>query len=89
VGLLTGHEVRLVNDELLTLYQVAEELGCSLSSVKRRVKAGKLPVFVDDRLVRVRRVDLQRYVADRVSRATPTKPRVNGKKLPHGSRLWE
>ena len=78
-----------MSDELLTLQRVAEELGCSLSSVKRRVDAGLIPVFRDDRLVRVRRVDLQRYIADRVSRATPTKPHVRGRKLPPGSRLWE
>jgi excisionase family DNA binding protein len=78
-----------MSEELLTLHQVAKELGCSLSSVKRRVDVGLIPVFRDGRLVRVRRVDLQRYIADRVSRATPAKPHVSGRKLPPGSRLWE
>jgi excisionase family DNA binding protein len=78
-----------MNDELLTLYEVAEVLGCSLSSVKRRVDAGLIPVFRDGRLVRVRRVDLQRYVSERVARVTPSTPNASGRKLAPGSRLWE
>ena len=51
----------------MTLFEVAQELGCSHASIKRRVAAGLLPVFRDGRLVRVRRVDLERYIAARTA----------------------
>ncbi len=50
---------------LLTFYEVALELGCSAKSVQRRVSAGVLPVFQDGRIRRVRRVDLEAYIAAR------------------------
>jgi excisionase family DNA binding protein len=74
---------------LLTLAQAAEQLGCSLSSVKRRAAAGELPCFRDGRLVRVREADLERFVAERVARrllggaAAPA-----GRQMAPGERLW-
>lgn len=75
---------------LLTLAEVADELGCSVATVKRRIRSGVLPTFVDGRLVRVREVDLRRYVAERVARRS-TRPRAElaGSKLEPGRRLWE
>jgi excisionase family DNA binding protein len=75
---------------LLTLRDVADELGCSVATVKRRIAVGALAAFADGRLVRVRDVDLARYVAERVTRrnnaslgATPP-----GRTLKPGERLW-
>ncbi len=76
--------------ELLTLEEAAGRLGCSTSTIKRRVQAGALPAFVDGRLVRVREEDLRRFVLERVTRRG-TRPiaAVAGRALPSGSRLWE
>lgn len=77
---------------LLTLRQVANELGCSVATVKRRIRSGALPAFVDGRIVRVREADLTRYVAERVSRRTQAEAAcqsVAGRTLPPGSRLWD
>jgi excisionase family DNA binding protein len=48
------------------LDEAAEVLGVSTRTLKRRIAAGELPVFVDGRVRRVRAVDLERYVAERV-----------------------
>jgi excisionase family DNA binding protein len=76
---------------LLTLPQVADELVCSVATIKRRVRSGALPVFVDGRLVRVREADLARYIAERVSRRTGAgvAAEPTGRILPPGSRLWD
>ncbi len=37
----------MIGGRLLTLRDVAGELGCSVATVKRRVRAGVLPAFVD------------------------------------------
>jgi excisionase family DNA binding protein len=50
---------------LLSIQQVAELLGCSTRSVRRRIDQGELPAFVDGRLVRVRASDLDRYIEQR------------------------
>ena len=52
---------------LLSLAQAAEVLGCSLKTLRRRIKDGDLPVIRDGRLVRVHPQDLARYVAARRS----------------------
>jgi excisionase family DNA binding protein len=52
-----------VTDRLLTLDEVARTIGCSVATVKRRVRAGLIPVFRDGRIVRLREADLRRYVA--------------------------
>jgi excisionase family DNA binding protein len=77
---------------LLTVGHVAEELGCSIATVKRRIRSGALPAFVDGRLVRVREADLARYIAERVARhqlITVPAPTASGRRLPPGSRLWD
>lgn len=50
---------------LLTFFEAAELLGVSAKSVRRRVDAGLLPSFRDGRIIRVRRVDLEAYIAAR------------------------
>jgi excisionase family DNA binding protein len=79
-----------MTDRLLTLRAAAAVLGCGLTSVKRRVAAGELPVFRDGRLVRVREGDLARYVAERVQRRAATPSDVPpGSDLPAEGRLWD
>lgn len=52
---------------LLTIDAAASILGCSMRTLRRRIKAGELPVIRDGRLVRVHPQDLSRYVAARRS----------------------
>lgn len=78
-----------MRDELLTLPRVAELLSCSLATVKRRVAAGELPAYRDGRLVRVRGSDLDRYVAERVTRRAPSSSPRAGVTLAPGRRLWD
>lgn len=76
---------------LLTLPEVADALGCSVATVKRRIGSGVLPAFVDGRLVRVRDADLARYVAERVVRRSSGR-RVSaavGLSLAPNARLWD
>ncbi len=76
---------------LLTLQDVADELACSVTTVKRRVRAGKLPVLVDGRLVRVRDVDLRRYILERLrtgSAGGGVVPAPAGRSAAKG-RLWD
>jgi excisionase family DNA binding protein len=81
----------VIGGQLLTLRDVAAELGCSVTTIKRRVREGALPVYVDGHLVRVREDDLRRYVAERVRRrARSSAPAVAaGRRLPKGARLWD
>jgi excisionase family DNA binding protein len=53
--------------QLLRLDEVADTLGVSLKTVRRRVDAGELVVIRDGRVVRVHPNDLERYVAARRS----------------------
>jgi excisionase family DNA binding protein len=77
---------------LLTLQEAAGELGCSVTTVKRRIRAGVLPAFVDGRVVRVRQADLRRYVAERtavrVARAHPSRAAARRSREPEG-KLWD
>lgn len=76
--------------ELLTLPQVADRLGCSTATVKRRIRAGALPAYRDGRLVRVRELDLDRYIAEHVARRTARgSSRRAGVVLAPGERLWD
>lgn len=53
-------------DELLTLAEVALELRQSVRSVRRKIADDHLPAFrINARVIRIRRSDLQRYLADR------------------------
>jgi excisionase family DNA binding protein len=61
-----------VSERLLTLPDAAEQLACSLATLKRRIRAGQLPVFRDGRLIRVRQQDLDHYIQRRIR--LPTEP---------------
>jgi excisionase family DNA binding protein len=81
-----------VTDRLLTLTEVAERLGCSPKTVRRRIDEGALSIFRDGRLVRVTEADLRRYIAEHVerqSRSLPLPFRASGSVVPYGSRLWD
>ena len=56
-------------DQLLTLPQVAERLQVSMSTLRRRIAAGDLPVVVIGHSHRVRPEDLARYIATNVTDA--------------------
>lgn len=47
---------------LLDTRQLADELGCSISTVKRQVAAGAIPVVKIGRLVRYRRSDISSMI---------------------------
>jgi excisionase family DNA binding protein len=52
-------------DQLLTYQQAARRLSCSIWTVKRRVRAGELPIHRLGRMVRISEADLARYAAER------------------------
>ena len=56
-------------DQLLTLPQVAERLQVSMSTLRRRISAGDLPVVVVGHSHRVRPEDLARYIETNVTGA--------------------
>ena len=75
---------------LLTLTEVADLLGCSVATVKRRLATGALPAFRDGRVIRVREDHLSRYIAERVQRQVGGEvPATRGRTLPPGTRLWD
>lgn len=80
-----------MTSRLLTLSQAADELGCSKRTVRRRIEDGSLSAFRDRGLLRVRAVDLERYVAANVTRAVLRRAGVQaaGVVLPVGARLWD
>ncbi len=81
----------MIGGRLLTLNDVADELSCSVATVKRRVRTGLLPVVVDGGLRRVREDDLTRYLAERVVRRMPDRAlaAATGRAVPKGGRLWD
>jgi excisionase family DNA binding protein len=81
----------MIGGRLLVLEEVAGELGCSVATVRRRVRNGELPVYVDGRIVRVREDDLRRYIAERISRrvGAVTSAVPAGHTMPKGLRLWD
>lgn len=81
----------MIGGRLLTLREAADELRCSVVTVKRRIHDGALPAYVDGGLVRVLEDDLRRYVAERVCRRSRANaPAVAaGRTLPRGARLWD
>ena len=59
---------------LLSVAEVAAELGCGRDTVYGLLTSGRLPsVLVGERLRRVRRPDLEQYIAD-----LPASPVTNG-----------
>ena len=50
---------------LLTLAECAEALGLSMATLRRRIKAGALPVIRDEGSIRVHPKDLDAYIAAR------------------------
>ena len=76
---------------LFTYDRAADELGCSVSTLRRRIRAGLLPVYVDGGLRRIREDDLRRYVSERVCRrsSSPATTAPPGRRLPKGARLWD
>jgi excisionase family DNA binding protein len=79
-----------VTEPLLRLPDVAAELAVSLSTVKRLVRSGELPVVRVGVSVRVRRDDLRRFVAARIERrSTAMSSSPAGVSLGRGERLWD
>lgn len=80
----------MTGGRLFTLREAADELRCSVATVKRRIRTGALPAYRDGRLVRIREDDLRRYVAERVCRwAQAVEPARGGRTLREGERLWD
>jgi excisionase family DNA binding protein len=79
---------------LLRLDQVAERLGVSVATVRRRIASGELVAYRDGtRIVRVREPDLDRHISERCA-ATPVRAGIStitapGRALPPGVRLWD
>jgi excisionase family DNA binding protein len=78
-----------VSERLLTLAEAAEQLGCSTTSIKRRIAAGGLSVFRDGRLVRVRQCDLDRYVVERVVRSAAAARAGGAAGVAARGKLWD
>ncbi len=79
-----------MRDALLTLAEAADRLGCSRATVKRWVAAGTLPTFRVGRVVRIRELDLERFVAEHTKRRSGTVPTdAGGVLLERGARLWD
>ena len=80
----------MIGGRLLVLEEVADELGCSVATVKRRVRSGELPVYVDGRIVRVREDDLRRYIAEHICRRLGSTSAVSAARpMAKGQRLWD
>ncbi len=78
-----------MRDDLLTLPQAAARLSCSVATVKRRIRAGTLPTFRDGRIVRVRELDLDRYIAEHIERRTAGSSPWAGVTFTAGERYWD
>jgi excisionase family DNA binding protein len=52
-----------MESRLLSVKQIAEEMGCSLLTVRRKIYCGQLKSMKIGRLVRVRREDLEVFLA--------------------------
>lgn len=49
---------------LLTMKQAAEHVGCSFSTIRRRIRTGELPARRSGRLVRIDPADLDAMFSD-------------------------
>ena len=56
-----------VPPQLLTLQETAVILNISIKTLRRRIDEGHLPVFRDERVVRIHPADLQCYISARRS----------------------
>ena len=75
---------------LLTIADVATELGLSTTTIKRRIARGDLPAFRDGtRIVRIRRTDLDGYIANHVEHSSRPAVARPGRALRPGERLWD
>lgn len=75
----------------LTLVEAAERLQVAQRTLRRRVASGLLPAFRDGRIVRIREVDLDSYVAANITRSALNRRgvRTSGVVLPPEARLWD
>ena len=55
-------------EEWVNASYAAKYLGISKSTVIRRVDAGKLPGYRDGEIIRIRKSDLERYLAEKLSK---------------------
>jgi excisionase family DNA binding protein len=77
-----------VTDRLLTTDEVAAALGVSPTTAKRLTRSGELPCVRIGRLVRYRRVDLDRWIVERLERAqTPAETSPGGVVVE--GKLWD
>lgn len=61
---------------MLSVPEVAAELGCGRDTVYALIASGKLPsVLIGERLRRVRRQDLERFIAELPASTVTTRPR--------------
>jgi excisionase family DNA binding protein len=85
------------SEELITVAEAAHALAVSPRTVARRIAAGDLPVFRDRGVVRIRRSDLNRYIAHHTKLAArPAPVRITAPTLNAASstgarrvRLWD
>jgi excisionase family DNA binding protein len=61
----------MVSGGLLTLDQAAERLAVSPRTLRRWISSGLIPAFRQGRVLRLRALDLDRFIAERVSAAAP------------------
>jgi excisionase family DNA binding protein len=62
---MTERRDTMLPARLLSLPEVADRLGCSIRTLRRRIATGELAIIRDGRLIRVRPEDLERYIQQR------------------------
>jgi excisionase family DNA binding protein len=56
-----------MTSRLLTLEQAAEQLAVSTRTLRRWIASGAIPAFRHGRIVRVREIDLHRFISERMA----------------------
>ena len=84
----SGQTLVAASGRLLTLAQVAGELGVSRRTVERRIREGRLVAFHDGRTVRVSPAELRRYITASIARPVSGHTIRRGRRLVAGERLW-
>lgn len=75
---------------LLTLPEAAAHLAVSPRTLRRWVAAGLIPAFRQGGVVRLRELDLDRFIAERMAIPTPAgADPTAGRSLEPGERLWD